>query len=81
VADLSQLDLLIIQIDGMHMDNDLTLVGAVGIDGAGDKHPLGVIEGATENAAVVHHDSTGRRVGYAERVAVRRRNMSRIIAR
>jgi putative transposase len=52
-ADLSTLDLLIIQIDGMHMDDDLMLVGAVGIDGAGDKHPLGVIEGATENAVVV----------------------------
>jgi putative transposase len=52
-ADLSKLDLLIIQIDGMHMDDDLMLVGAVGIDGAGDKHPLGVIEGATENAVVV----------------------------
>src|SRR5216684_4389943 len=52
-ADLSKLDLLIIQIDGMHMDDDLMLVGAVGIDGIGDKHPLGVIEGATENAAVV----------------------------
>jgi putative transposase len=52
-ADLSELELLIIQIDGMHMDDDLMLVGAVGIDGAGDKHPLGVIEGATENAAVV----------------------------
>jgi transposase-like protein len=35
------------------MDDELMLVGAVGIDGAGDKHPLGVIEGATENAAVV----------------------------
>ena len=52
-ADLSKLDLLIIQIDGLHMDDDLMLVGAVGIDGAGDKHPLGVIEGATENTAVV----------------------------
>ena len=52
-ADLSKLDLLIIQIDGMHMDADLMLVGAVGIDSAGEKHPLGVIEGATENAAVV----------------------------
>ncbi len=40
-ADLSELDLLIIQIDGMHMDDELMLVGAVGIDGAGDKHPLG----------------------------------------
>ena len=31
-ADLSRLDLLIIQIDGMHIDDDLMLVGAVGID-------------------------------------------------
>jgi len=52
-ADLSKLDLLIIQIDGMHIDDDLMLVGAVGIDGMGDKHPLGAIEGATENTAVV----------------------------
>ena len=52
-TDLSKLDLLVIQIDGLHMDDDLMLVGAVGIDGAGDKHPLGVIEGATENTAVV----------------------------
>ena len=29
------------------------LLAAVGIDGNGDKHPLGVIEGATENTAVV----------------------------
>ena len=26
------------------------LLAAVGIDGNGEKHPLGVIEGATENA-------------------------------
>ena len=32
-ADLSELDLLIIQIDGMHMDDELMLVGAVGILG------------------------------------------------
>ena len=51
-ADLSKLDLLIIQIDGMHVDDDLMLVGAVGIDGMGDKHPLGAME-ATENTAVV----------------------------
>jgi putative transposase len=37
----------------MHMVDDLMLFGAVGIDGMGDKHPLGAIEGATENAAVV----------------------------
>jgi putative transposase len=51
-ADLSELDLLIIQIDGIHIEEDLTLLAAVGIDGEGGKHPLGVIEGATENAAV-----------------------------
>ena len=52
-ADLSQLDLLAIQIDGMHVSNELTLLAAVGIDGAGGKHPLGLLEGATENTAVV----------------------------
>ena len=52
-SDLSKLDLLVIQIDGMHLDEDLMMVGAVGIDGDGIKHPLGVMEGATENAAVV----------------------------
>ncbi len=52
-ADLSRLDLLAIQIDGMHVADDLTLLAAVGIDAEGSKHPLGVLEGATENAAVV----------------------------
>jgi putative transposase len=52
-ADLSQLDLLAIQIDGMHISNQLTLLAAIGIDGAGAKHPLGLLEGATENATVV----------------------------
>jgi putative transposase len=52
-SDLSQLDLLVIQIDGLYIDNDLVLVGALGIDGEGHKHPLGLVEGATENAAVV----------------------------
>ena len=51
-ADLSKLDLLVIQIDGIHIKEDLILLVAVGVDGNGDKHPLGVIEGATENAAV-----------------------------
>ena len=52
-SDLSQLDLLVIQIDGLHFGNDLVLVGALGIDGQGNKHPLGLVEGATENATVV----------------------------
>jgi len=49
-SDLSQLDLLVIQIDGLHIGDDLA---ALGIDGEGIKHPLGLVEGATENAAVV----------------------------
>src|SRR5438270_2137417 len=52
-ADLSKLDLLVVQIDGIHMTGDLVLVAAIGIDGEGVKHPLGLMEGATENAAVV----------------------------
>jgi transposase-like protein len=52
-SDLSQLDLLVIQIDGLHIGDDLVLVAALGIDGEGNKHPLGLVEGATENAAVV----------------------------
>ncbi|MDO9714798.1 transposase, partial [Paracraurococcus lichenis] len=32
---------------------DLVLLAAVGIDAEGTKHPLGLVEGATENAAVV----------------------------
>lgn len=52
-TDLSGLDLLAVQIDGIHIAEDLMLVAAVGIDGEGAKHPLGLVEGATENAAVV----------------------------
>jgi putative transposase len=52
-SDLSKLDLLIIQIDGLHIEEDLMLLAAVGIDGDGGKHPLGVVEGATENTVVV----------------------------
>jgi putative transposase len=52
-SDLSKLDLLVIQIDGIHIEEDLVLLAAVGVDGEGAKHPIGVIEGATENATVV----------------------------
>src|SRR6516165_6433837 len=52
-SDLSGLDLLVIQIDGIHMDEDMTLVAAIGVDAKGDKHPLGLVEGATESAATV----------------------------
>lgn len=52
-SDLAKLDLLAIQIDGLHMGQDLVLLAAVGIDGEGAKHPLGLVEGASENAATV----------------------------
>jgi transposase-like protein len=52
-SDLSGLDLLVIQIDGIHLDDNLILVAAIGVDAKGNKHPLGLIEGATENAATV----------------------------
>src|SRR5262245_8175415 len=51
-ADLSGLDLLVIQIDGLRV-GDHVLVAAIGMDGAGDKHVLSLALGATENAAVV----------------------------
>src|SRR6202521_1566010 len=60
-SDLSVLDLLVIQIDGIHMDEDLILVAAIGVDAKGDKHPLGLIEGATENAATVSAHRQSRR--------------------
>ena len=46
------MDLLVTQIDGIHIEEDLMLLAAVRVDGLGDKHPLAVIEGATENAAI-----------------------------
>ena len=51
-ADLSKLDLLVLQIDGIYIREDLVLVAAIGIDGEGIKHPLALMEGATESAAV-----------------------------
>lgn len=51
-SDLSKLDLLVIQIGGLHIGSDLVLVAALGINGNGDKHPLDLVEGATENASV-----------------------------
>jgi len=50
-SDISQLDLLVIQIDGLHVAEDIVLIAAIGIDGKGDKHILGLVEGATESAA------------------------------
>ncbi len=51
-SDLSELDLLVIQIDGLHV-GDHVLMAAIGVDGNGDKHVLAGVEGATENTVVV----------------------------
>src|SRR5271157_3686339 len=52
-ADLSALDIMVVQIDGTHISEHLVLVAALGIDSQGFKHPLGLVEGATEHSAVV----------------------------
>ncbi len=51
-ADLSGLDLLVVQIDGIHIAEHLILVAAIGIDAQGIKHPLALTEGAPEKATV-----------------------------
>ena len=48
--DLSGLRLVALLIDGVHFAEHVVLAG-VGIDVDGEKHPLGLREGATENAA------------------------------
>jgi putative transposase len=52
-ADLSGLDIMVVQIDGIHISEHLVLVAALGIDSEGFRHPLGLMEGATEHSAVV----------------------------
>jgi len=51
-ADLSELDLVALMIDGVHFAEHLCVV-ALGISIDGTKVPLGVVEGSTENATVV----------------------------
>jgi transposase-like protein len=47
-----EVDLLVIYIDGM-MFGEHHVISAVGVDGAGHKHVLGIQSGATENTAAV----------------------------
>jgi len=47
---LEGLELLVLMIDGVHFAEHVVLV-AVGIDGQGNKHVLGLREGASENAS------------------------------
>ena len=51
-ADLSQLDLVALMIDGVHFADHLCVV-ALGIDIDGTKHPLALVEGSTENTTLV----------------------------
>jgi putative transposase len=44
------------QIDGIHISEHLVLVAALGIDSAGFKHPLGLMEGATEHSAQLRRE-------------------------
>jgi putative transposase len=50
-ADLSELDLVCLLVDGVHF-GEHTCVVALGIDLDGTKHPLALVEGATENATL-----------------------------
>ena len=59
-ADLSGLDLVALMIDGVHFGEHLCVVAlGIGIDGT--KHPLGLVEGSTENTSVVTDLLTGLR--------------------
>ena len=58
--DLSELDLVALMIDGVYFAEHLCVV-ALGIDIDGTKHPLGLVEGSTENTTVVKSLLTGLR--------------------
>ena len=58
--DLSGLDLVAVMIDGVYFAEHLCVV-ALGIDIDGTKHPLGLVEGSTENTTVVKSLLTGLR--------------------
>ena len=59
-TDLSDLDLVALMIDGVYFADHLCVV-ALGIDIDGTKHPLGLVEGSTENTTVVKSLLTGLR--------------------
>ncbi|HZJ04922.1 MAG TPA: transposase, partial [Nocardioidaceae bacterium] len=58
--DLSSLDLVAVMIDGVYFAEHLCVV-ALGIDLDGTKHPLGLVEGSTENTTVVKNLLVGLR--------------------
>ena len=58
--DLTGLDLVALMIDGVYFADHLCVV-ALGVDIDGTKHPLGLVEGSTENTTVVKALLTGLR--------------------
>jgi transposase-like protein len=48
--DLSQLDIVVLMLDGIHLCNGLCSVAAIGVDRSGAKHVLGFRIGSSENA-------------------------------
>ncbi len=59
-ADLSQLDLVALIVDGVHFAESCCVVAlGIGIDGV--KHPLALVEGSTENTTLVTELLTGLR--------------------
>ncbi|MGH7001625.1 MAG: IS256 family transposase [Stellaceae bacterium] len=51
---LEDLDILVLLVDGVRVADHLCVV-ALAIDGDGQKHPVGLVQGATENGTVVRH--------------------------
>lgn len=49
---LEELDIVVLLLDGIHVADHLCVV-ALAIDGDGHEHPVGLVQGATENSAVV----------------------------
>ncbi len=59
-ADLSQLDLVALMVDGVYFAESCCVVAlCIGIDGT--KHPLALVEGSTENTTLVTELFTGLR--------------------
>jgi transposase-like protein len=51
-ADLSELNIVVLMLDGIFLCRDLCCVAAIGIDDAGSKHVLGFKIGSSENSEV-----------------------------
>ena len=64
---LDDLDLLAIQIDGIHSDEDMLLVAAIGIDANGDKHLLGLARRDRKRHAISSAVSKGTGAAFPDR--------------